>query len=208
MTRAGFPSALRTTLWAECALTMTLLDNILLTPQTSTSSYEQFYKHTSKISQELRVFGEIGIVKTDYNHITTKLKNKGEPMIFAGYCMKHGSHVYRMFNLRTHGISVTRDIIWLGLTFGEWSSQPECTAYSDAFIDSPFVFPCEEDSQPAVSTQLDSDTSPPLWSQDDDITTIVKQPDFLTSLPSSSSSDPDSDPDSVPDPYTKPTTRS
>ena len=75
MTRAGFPSALRTILWDECALTMTLLDNILLTPQTSTSSYEKIYNHTSKISQELRVFGEIGIVKTDYNPITTKLKN-------------------------------------------------------------------------------------------------------------------------------------
>ena len=65
----------------------------------------------------------MGIVKTAYSSLESKLNNKGTPGIFIGYSMNHGTNVYRIFNNKTKGISVSRDIIWLNVSFGIWKSR-------------------------------------------------------------------------------------
>ena len=72
----GIFDFLRKKLWAECERTSTMLHNIFTTSNNEKSPYEKFYGHKWKIINELRVFGEIGIVKTVYTNLTEKMKNK------------------------------------------------------------------------------------------------------------------------------------
>ena len=41
------------------------------------------------------------------------LDNKGEIHYFVGYSMSHTADTYRMYNPKTGGITITRDIYWL-----------------------------------------------------------------------------------------------
>lgn len=62
----------------------------------------------------------MGVVKTEYSKIQSKVSNKGETFMFVGYYLSHGSNVFRMFNTKTQSVRVTRDVVWLNLTFGQW----------------------------------------------------------------------------------------
>ena len=125
---AGIFDFLRKKLWAECARTSTILHNVITASNNTKSPYEQFYGHKCKIISELRVFGEIGVVKTVYTNLTEKMKNKGKSMMFIGYSLSHGTNVFRMLNLDTLGVSTTRDVVWLNKTYGQWiSTEPEGT---------------------------------------------------------------------------------
>ena len=42
-----------------------------------------------------------------------KLDNKGEIHYFVGYLTNHAGDTYRIYNPKTGGITVTRDIYWL-----------------------------------------------------------------------------------------------
>ena len=66
-------------LWTECAPTATSLDNILST-NGELSPYKLFYGHPSKIMNNLRTFGELGIVKTA-RKTQSKIINRGEACI-------------------------------------------------------------------------------------------------------------------------------
>ena len=49
-----------------------------------------------------------------------KLENHGRTCVFVGYADKHAGDVYRMLNLKTNKIIMSRDILWLNKTFGEY----------------------------------------------------------------------------------------
>lgn len=125
MNGAGIYDELRKTIWAECSITATLLHNIIIKNNNNKSPYELFYNQKCKILNELRVFGEMGIVKTNYDKITSKLRDKGTTMVFIGYSLDHGTNVYRMLNLNTMGITISRDIIWLNVTYGNWIERKD-----------------------------------------------------------------------------------
>ena len=98
-------------LWAECATLCTMLDTIS-TSTDDKSSYHKFYSKTSPIINNLRTSGELGIVKKT-SKIQSKLVNKGDLCIFVRYSTNHSSDTYRMLNLTTKQIILTRDIRWL-----------------------------------------------------------------------------------------------
>ena len=114
LNRAGFKGAMREKLWAECAMTATFLDGILSNKVGAKSKWEKFYKETPRFADKLRTFGEVGVV-WDYRNqkIKKKLDNKGEIHYFVGYSTSHAGDTYRMYNPKTGGITVTRDIYWL-----------------------------------------------------------------------------------------------
>lgn len=131
---AGIYDELRQYLWDECARTETLLHNIIIKNENTKSPFELFYNTKCKILNELIVFGEMGVVKTNYDTITAKLKDKGETMLFIGYSLNHGTNVYRILNLKTRGITVSHDIIWLNIKYGKWlehinDSTPDLPVY-------------------------------------------------------------------------------
>ena len=61
---SGLTYELSNLLWAECASTVTTLDNICVEKRNKKSPHELFYKEKPKIENNLRIFGEIGIVKS------------------------------------------------------------------------------------------------------------------------------------------------
>jgi hypothetical protein len=48
------------------------------------------------------------------------LENWGISCVFMGYAKDHAANVYRMLNLETNLIIITRDIRWLKKTYGEF----------------------------------------------------------------------------------------
>ena len=84
------------------------------------SPHELFYKEKPKIIKNLLIFGEIGIVKS--YKMKSKLQKKGNPMIFIGYPEGHSSSSFRMFNVETGGICISRDIYWLNKNYKQWKN--------------------------------------------------------------------------------------
>ena len=123
MNGAGIHGYLRKKLWEECAQTCTLLQNILVVKNDQKSPFEKFFNSKSKIITELRIFGEMGVVKTEYSKIQSKVRNKGETFMFVGYYLSHGSNVFRMFNKKTQSVSITRDVVWINITLGHWMDK-------------------------------------------------------------------------------------
>ena len=117
---AALTPNLRNGLWTECAATATFLDNMIMTTD-KPSPFEKFYDKPSPLINKLRSFGELGIVKTAKQH-QSKLTNRGEACLFVGYTENHSKSSYRMLNLRTHHVIVSRDIIWLNCMNGDDNS--------------------------------------------------------------------------------------
>ena len=40
--------------------------------------------------------------------------------MFVGYAGSHAGDVYRMYNIGTRGVKLTRDVIWLGKRYNKW----------------------------------------------------------------------------------------
>jgi Reverse transcriptase (RNA-dependent DNA polymerase) len=118
---AGLERSKQNYLWPECAATATKLDKLLVIRSKDKSPYEKFFGETNLIQNHLKVFGEIGIVtKHNNKHITNKLNNRGVPCMFMGYAKDHAANVYQMLKLDTNTIIITRDIVWLKKTYGEY----------------------------------------------------------------------------------------
>ena len=53
-----------------------------------------------------------------------KLDDKGTACIFVGYAQKHAENVYRMLNVKTNAVIVTRDVNWLNKMWYEQENTP------------------------------------------------------------------------------------
>ena len=116
---AGLNNHIRNGVWAECAMTVTYLSNIMTTKASDKCPYQVLFGCKPKINSCLKVFGEIGVVTTKQD-IQGKLNNRGTPCMFVGYPVNHSSDVFRMLNLKTYGIINSRDVIWLGKLYKDW----------------------------------------------------------------------------------------
>ena len=114
---AGLKDEVRTGIWAECASTATHYSNILVTRGNAASPYELLYKKKPSCINELRTFGEMGVV-ADRKKIQGKLEDRGKVCMFVGYPSNHACDVYKMFNLQTMRVFKSRDIIWLKKSYG------------------------------------------------------------------------------------------
>ena len=124
MKEAGVEGQLKTKLWAECVRTATILDGLLVDNAKNKSKHEIFFGRKSELISHLRSFGEIGIV-FDYKgkKMRKKLEDRGFASIFVGYAPNHSGDVYRMFNLVTNRVLVTRDVKFLGKYYGKWKKR-------------------------------------------------------------------------------------
>ena len=53
---------MREKLWAECAMTATLLDGILSNKVGEKNKWERFYKEMTRFAEKSRTFGEVGVL--------------------------------------------------------------------------------------------------------------------------------------------------
>ena len=72
----------------------------------------------------MRFFGEMGIVlRPEPGEHHGKMKNRGTPAIFVGYSQKHATSTYRMFNIDSGRVIVTRNFQWLDKNYGTWKKE-------------------------------------------------------------------------------------
>ena len=81
------------------------------------STYAMVWRD-AKLEKNLRLFGEIGIVRK--GGLLSKVENKGLVGMMVGYGEENGTGSFRMLNMRTRRIIITRDVGWLEIKYGEW----------------------------------------------------------------------------------------
>ena len=120
---AGFDKRLREYLWAECASTATMLQNSIIKKKGEKSAYEEYYGRKNKVLHHLRTFGETGVVKDNKKKMHSKLENRGIVCLFLGYAADHPEDTYRMLNLETKKVIITRDVKWLNKMHNKISKE-------------------------------------------------------------------------------------
>ena len=81
---AGMKDEVRSGIWAECASTATFYSNVLLTNGKSKSPHELMFGVKSHCLNNLRLFGEMGVVTTK-DKLQGKLKDRGTVCMFVGH---------------------------------------------------------------------------------------------------------------------------
>jgi len=108
---SGLDQNFKNGLWAECAATATLLDNILV-DKDGESNYFKFHKRHPSFIKNLHPFGQEAVV-ADRTPIKSKLLDRGVKCYFVGYTANHASDVFRFFKPDTRKIILSRDVTWL-----------------------------------------------------------------------------------------------
>ena len=116
---AGFEEDVREGLWAECAATATKLSN-LSTKDNEKCPYEKFYGKKPNYIKNLKEFGEMCVKAERRKNLQAKLENKGDLYFFLGYPEEHSSDTFRIMKVKTKTICFSRDVKWLGKTYGEY----------------------------------------------------------------------------------------
>lgn len=120
---SGIEDENRQKLWAEAAQMATDLDNIC-SYDGKKSRYEKLFKYSPNFQNDMRIFGEMGIVlRPEPGEHHGKMKNRGTHAIFVGYSHKHATSTYRMFNLNSGRVIVTRNVQWLDKNYGTWNKE-------------------------------------------------------------------------------------
>jgi hypothetical protein len=121
MTASGITGDLKGKLWCEAFKTSIDIINISTSMKGDQLRNEIWNSTIPRYAFNLRIFGEIGIVKK--SGILSKLEEKGFEGMFVGYASDHSGEVYRMLNLQSHKISETRDIKWMKMTYDEYMNK-------------------------------------------------------------------------------------
>jgi hypothetical protein len=122
LNRSGVTQDLKGKIWAECASTDTKLSN-LISRKDGKSSCMSFYGSESKIAQNLKIFGEIGVKLSKLYGLPEKLANKGNFCLMVGYPEDHPPDTYRVLDLKTENVMLTRNVRWTGKTFCEYFNE-------------------------------------------------------------------------------------
>ena len=155
MTSAGLDENTRHRLWMEAAATATKLDNILHN-KGELSPYRKFYKEDPAYEKHLRTFGELGVVALyPGERIKAKLDDRGIKCMFLGYAANHAGNVYRMWNLKTKQVLVTRDVKWLGCFQNMKPNENihQTDIEDDIEVQEPVPNPVQENVQAAVEQE-------------------------------------------------------
>ena len=116
MEHAGMHENLKTGLWSECASTATKLENIVVKPHEEKCPYEKFYRKIPYYAKYLRTFGEMLVVRI-IDTVKEKPEDQVKMCMFLGYTKNHTDSTYRMLNLCTKRIVLSRDVIWLNKNY-------------------------------------------------------------------------------------------
>ena len=86
------------------------------------SLYEKFYERLLEYARKLQTFGEIVVVtnSTMQGKIKPKLNDRGDASMFLRYSNEHAGNVFYFMKLKTNKIIHSRDITWMGQTWGEF----------------------------------------------------------------------------------------
>jgi hypothetical protein len=110
--------------WAECANTATVTENLSVSRIDEKPPYERFHQRPSQLVRNLRSFGEMAVA-TKKNKIQGKLDNKGVHVMFVGYAPDHAPKFYRLLKMSNKRIVMSRDVRWLKQNYTEWKYKQD-----------------------------------------------------------------------------------
>jgi hypothetical protein len=115
------PMAIHRGIGAEAAPYATDMRNYLVTFKSPMSSYENFMGHKFDCIDTLHAFGEMAFVEDHPSRgMRSKLQDRGKPALSIGTTHEHTRDMYRFLNLQTNRIILSRDVIWLKQSYGEF----------------------------------------------------------------------------------------
>ena len=123
---ARITKEMRNKLWAECARTATVCENLITPKEREECSFTTFYGESPRYARHLRTFGEIAII-TDNKKIKGKLTDRGKACMFLGYSESHTGDTHKFLNLSTWKSVMSRDVIWLGKNYADWKGIKNLT---------------------------------------------------------------------------------
>ena len=115
-------------LWCEPFKTAIDIMNISASTMGDKTRNEKWENRLPDFCKKLRVIGEIG-VDTKLG-IATKIFDRGFSAMLVGYADQHAKGTYRMLNLQTNKISVTKDVTWLNMNLIEYKKYIDNTKES------------------------------------------------------------------------------
>ena len=116
---AKLSRALRNKLWAEACMTAIDIENLIVHARHENPSYREFFKKDMPRAEEMKQFGEMGVLKTT-KKIRGKLENRGIPVMYLGRARDHAADTHRFLNLQTEMVLISRDVIWLNKVYGDY----------------------------------------------------------------------------------------
>ena len=115
---AGVTKEKRERLWSEAMNHATKLDGILVTRNKPVMNDMALFGKQPNWIDKLKRFGEVGIVKTLKKG--NMVANRGLVGMFVGYADDHTQGTYRMMNLDTWKVVLSRDVNWLDISYGDY----------------------------------------------------------------------------------------
>jgi hypothetical protein len=97
MSAAKVPKSYCENFWRKAFQTATYLDvlTVIELEDKKLTHFEYWEGHLPRFVNNLRKWGEIGIVKLHTN-TTPKIYDRGKPCMFVGYCLNHAGDTFRM----------------------------------------------------------------------------------------------------------------
>ena len=117
---------LRKKLWAEGANTCANLYNILVNVKEEKPSFQKIIgsKEDPRYIKHLISFRGLETI-LNQNKIKVKMTNRGKKAIMIGYVRQNNNDTYRMYNLETGRVILTRDTRSTGISYGKLNNKPE-----------------------------------------------------------------------------------
>ena len=116
MNAAGIEGHLKGKLWGEFFSTAVNLFNISVTIPGDKCKEEIWGGELPRYVRFLKPIGYVGVIKNT-NKIKSKIEARGSMAILVGYSTQHADEVYRMLNLNTNKVVITRDVKWLNVIY-------------------------------------------------------------------------------------------
>ena len=124
--QAGIESKYKGEFWCEVISTATKLDSIMVRPERTKPLINCFVgrMQSTRYMTSLRTFGEMAVIAIhEGKKIRSKLDDRGKTCMFVGYADDHSEDVYRLLNIHTKRIIISRDVRWLNIIWKQYKKK-------------------------------------------------------------------------------------
>jgi len=132
-------------------------------PNKYVPAHQKLFGEECKFARCLHTFGEVGIVHIGET-IQSKLEDRGTTCIFVGYAPNHAANTYRMLNVQTRHVWVSRDVKWMKKVYGDFKDKcpPQLDEVDEDETISDAVMPDPDPPAPAPDTTSATQVNPKI----------------------------------------------
>jgi hypothetical protein len=158
MTGANVPFAHRKSLMPEACKHAKMLDGLVVIKlgDATATRYEHQFGKIPPFAKHLHTWGEAGVVTLKARHMHPKHASRGVTCLYVGHSPDHPSDMFRMVDMATGRVHITRDVTWLHRMFFPKSKAGEGTSIVDEDHNAfPLVNPEEEREETTPTEEQD-----------------------------------------------------